>query len=284
MNFEGTIYKKAVEGLSDQERRDFLNNHIFHERQMNSCPIGCVGCAVKADTSNIGALAFADLQDVYKDAQELGVELKITKVEGYDPVFVRYVDDSGIPFAKSVKTAVDHGHQIITPICTTGSWKSDRTIWQLDALGKLDNKYREYKYPSGNGGTGFVLSVPREIRPFADDKYDFDTHIEKVVKDIELLTQNGDLDVLIYYNSKVDGDFDFAVKIKEFVSANIKGQTRERAKLIVTDFNAEVMPESCMRYENSILFSDRGFNPIDPVILEWDVNKNGIRQDQQVSI
>ena len=34
---------------------------------------------------------------------------------------------------------IDFEHQIITPICTTGSWKSERTRWQLEELGKLSN-------------------------------------------------------------------------------------------------------------------------------------------------
>ena len=254
---------------SDEDKRAFYSEHIFHERQMNSCPIGCVGCAVSASSSNQGALKFQDLVHLYKEARDLGVSLKITKVEGYDPVFVNYPDSSHVPFAESIVAAVDLGHRIITPVCTTGSWKSEKSKWQLEELGKLSNKYRKYTYPSMNRGEAFVLSVPREIRPFSNDRYNFEEHVEKLVLDVTLLTKGGNLEVLIYYNSKLDGDFDFAVKIKEALETKLSGLARERAKLMVTDFNADVMPESCMRYENSLLLTNEGFKGIDPITLEW---------------
>ena len=249
-------------------KKDFLASHIFHERHMNSCPSGCEGCAVSAKTSGKGAINFFELKDFYSEASKLGVDLKITKVEGYDPVFVSYPDAPETPFAETVKLAVDLGHTIITPVCTTGSWKSKRTIWQLEELGKLSNKYREYRYPSGNTGTGFVLSVPRDINPFAN-KYDFDEHIKKVSHDIELLAVGGVVDVLIYFNSNKEGDEDIAVQIKNSIKEKLSKDTLLNAKLIVTDFNAETLPESCFRYDNSLLYTDEGFQKIDPITMEW---------------
>lgn len=260
-----------LKALSRPERRKFYSEHVFHERQKNSCPIGCLGCAVSASTSNQGSIKFKELMDIYHDAFNLGVRLQITKVEGYDPVFVDYADTSEIPFAQSVSTAVNLGHNIITPVCTTGSWKSERSIWQLRELGELENKFRKYIYPSGNSGEGFVLSVPREIRPFANDRYSFDEHIKKVVFDISLLTVNGNLDVLIYYNSKLESDFDFALQIKQAVEAQLNSDQRSKANLEIADFNTETLPESCMRYENSVLVSDLGFTRLDPVTMDWEI-------------
>lgn len=272
---------------SKESKKNFYASHIFHERQMNSCPIGCEGCAVSATTSAQGSMSYTELLGFYEEARDLGVSLKLTKVEGYDPVFVNYEDNSEIPFAQSVAAAVDMGHTITTPICTTGSWKSPRTKWQLEELGKLSNHYRKYTYPSGNQGESFVLSVPREIRPYANGKYDFEEHIKKVVEDICLLTQNGNLEVLIYHNSTVDGDMEFATEIRDRVFALLNEDQRKKAKLIVSDFNSEIIPESCMRYANSILLTNNGCYPLDQVTVEWDMNSrllsdNSVQEVQRV--
>ena len=260
--------------IEGSDKKNFYSEHIFHERQMNSCPIGCEGCAVSAVNNAKGAIKHADLIELYEDAKKHNVALKITKVEGYDPAFVNYSDNSDASFASTLKSAIDLGHQIITPVCTTGSWRSDRTKWQMEELGKLENKYRYYQYPSGNSGYGYALSVPREIRPFKNGKYDFDEHIEKIIEDISLLTANGDIDVLIYYNSQMSDDYDNAIKIKANVAAQLSPRARERANLVVTDFNCETLPESCYRYKNSLLVSDKGFTEIDSKTMEWDGDPN----------
>ncbi len=260
--------------LEANRKKDFYSSHVFHERQMNSCPIGCAGCAVSAVTNAKGSISYKDLIDFYKEANDLGVSLKITKVEGYDPVFVSYADDTEVSFAQTIKDAIDFGHQIITPVCTTGSWKSDRTKWQLSELGKLDNKYRAYHYPSGNSGQGFVLSVPREINPFSGGRYDFDEHLDKIVTDINLLTQNGDLEVLIYFNDKLDGDQDLAIKIKSSITVKLEDKALNRVKFSVMNFSSETLPESCFRYSNSVLVSDKGFTEINPKTLEWELDPN----------
>ena len=260
----------ATQTLQNKEsKRLFLQSNIFHERHMNSCPIGCEGCAVSAKTSVKGAIRYQDLLDFYKEAQSYGVSLQITKVEGYDPAFVQYADDKEIPFAQSIVDAVDHGHQIITPICTTGSWNSPRTKWQIAELGKLSSKYRYYQYPSGNSGSAYALSVPREINPFRL-KYDVIEHIDKILADASSLSERGDVDVLVYFNSKVDGDKEIAERIVAELSSQLSEPHKSRSNLIVTDFNSETLPESCYRYKNSVLFSDKGFDLIDPVKLEWD--------------
>lgn len=271
----------ALVDLIDEESKvSFYSNNIFHERQMNSCPIGCTGCAVSAVTNAKGVISYGELYDFYKDADQKGVKLKITKVEGYDPVFVQYRDSKNIPFASSLKAAIDFNHQVITPICTTGSWKSDRTRWQLEELGKLSNKYRRYTYPSGNTGEHYVLSVPREINPFKNGKYDFNEHINKIVGDIKLLTINGDLQVLIYFNSKVEGDNEVAEDIRKAVSKELSDTQRERAELITTDFNTDTLPESCFRYKNSVLVCDKGFIEIDKEKLEWTADPNVTSQQE----
>lgn len=256
------------------DRAEFYSGNIFHERHMNSCPIGCQGCAVSAVTNAAGSINYKDLLEFYQDAHEHGVSLKITKVEGYDPVFVKYADYADLSFAQSVKDAVNFGHQIITPVCTTGHWKSERSRWQIEELGKLDNHYRAYTYPSGNTGVGFALSVPREIRPFANNKYEFAEHLTKISTDIELLTVAGDIEVLIYFNSKIEGDLAHAEKIKEQLDSRLSKRAIENAQLLITDFNAETLPESCYRYKNSILLSDKGFLPIDQESLEWSIDPN----------
>lgn len=266
-----------------EDKKTFYSGHIFHERQMNSCPIGCEGCAVSAVTNAKGAISYGELYEFYRDARDHQVELQITKVEGYDPVFVSYADDSKIAFAQTVKDAIDLGHNIITPVCTTGSWKSERSKWQLEELGKLGNEYRYYRYPSGNSGVGYVLSVPREIRPFANGRYNFDEHITKLVDDIELLSNNGNLDVLIYYNSKLSKDFETSNQIKSQVSSKISHRTAAKVNLIITDFNEQTLPESCFRYPNSVLVSDKGFTPIDAVSLEWTLDPNLTSQEEIAS-
>ena len=271
-----------VELLDESTKGSFYAEHIFHERQMNSCPIGCEGCAVSAVTNARGVISFSDLYDFYKDAHDQGVSLKITKVEGYDPVFVQYKDSSNIPFAASLKAAVDFGHQIITPLCTTGSWKSARTEWQLEELGKLSNKYRRYTYPSGKTASHFVLSVPREINPFKNGKYDFKEHVNKIVGDIQLLTANGDLEVLIYFNSKTDDDFGVADDIKKAVEKELNETQLERTTLTITDFNYDTLPESCFRYDNSILLCDKGFVEIDKDSKEWLLDPNLTSQKELV--
>ncbi|MCE2929693.1 MAG: hypothetical protein LW817_08715 [Candidatus Caenarcaniphilales bacterium] len=267
-----------IDLLDKSNLKQFYANHVFHERHMNSCPIGCVGCAVSAVTTAKGSLAYQDLRDFYQDAKVQNVSLQITKVEGYDPVFVSYSDDKDIPFARTVVDAIDLGHQIITPVCTTGSWKADRTKWQLEELGKLSNKYRYYQYPSGNSGVGFVLSVPREIKQFNDGKYNAAEHVDKVSSDIELLTINGDIEVLIYYNSKLLGDHEFAQSLANQIESKLSPNARSRARLMVTNFNSETIPESCFRYTNSILVSDKGFTPIDPKCLDWTDDPNQLSQ------
>jgi hypothetical protein len=252
-----------------EAKKHFYSSHVFHERHMNLCPIGCAGCAVSSSQTNVGTINFQDIIAFYKDARDLGVSLKLTKVEGYDPVFVHYPDDLNASFADTVKAAVDMGHQIVTPICTTGGWKSPRTFWQLEELGKLPNKYRRYEYLSGKSGESIALSVPREIRPFEGGRYDYDFHIDKVSNDIERLTYNGDIDVLIYYNSNIEGDIKFAEQIRNEVAYNLKPVAKSRANLMVTNFNNDTMPESCFRFPNSVLVSDRGFDHIDEITLEW---------------
>lgn len=266
--------------LDTKTKKDFYSSRVFHERQMNSCPIGCAGCAVSAVTNAKGSINYKDLLAFYKEANDLGISLKITKVEGYDPVFVCYADDMEIPFAQTIKDAIDFGHQIITPVCTTGSWKSDRTKWQLAELGKLDNKYRAYHYPSGSSGQGFVLSIPREINPFSGGRYDFDEHLEKITTDINLLAQNGDLEVLIYFNDKLDGDYDLAVKIKSNIMVRLEEDTLSKVKLSVMNFNSETLPESCFRYTNSVLISDKGFTEINPKTLEWELDPNLLSREE----
>lgn len=261
---------RLIDQIADSDKQEFYSKSVFHERQMNSCPIGCQGCAVSASTSNKGAINYGDLLGFYKDATQHKSRLHITKVEGYDPVFVNYPDSADIPFARSVKDAMDLGHRIITPVCTTGSWKSDRTKWQLEELGKLSNQYRRFVYPSGNRGESFVLSVPREVRPFENGRYDFDQHVDKIVEDIQLLTINGNIEVLIYYNSELEFDYDAAVRIKSNVAIKLEGSARERANFIITNFNSNTVPESCYRYPTSVLVSDAGFQSINAKTMEWD--------------
>lgn len=265
---------KLIDLISGLDKKSFYSEHIFHERQMNSCPIGCEGCAVSAVTNAKGSVKFSDLLSLYEDAKKHKVSLQITKVEGYDPAFVAYADDLDLSFAANLKATVDLGHQIITPICTTGSWKSERSRWQIEELGKLENKYRYYQYPSGNSGYGYALSVPREINPFKGDRYDFNQHIKKLVDDISMLTSNGDIDVLVYFNSKRDGDFDEAIKIKTKLYTKLNDRARERANLIITDFNCDTLPESCFRYKNSLLVSDKGFTEIKEETMDWDGDPN----------
>lgn len=272
-----------IDLIDGSNKKDFYSQHIFHERQMNSCPIGCEGCAVSAVNNAKGAVKYSDLLSFYEDAKKHNVSLQITKVEGYDPAFVHYSDAPDLSFAANLKAAIDLGHQIITPVCTTGNWRSDRTKWQIEELGKLENKYRFYQYPSGNSGYGYALSVPREIRPFKNGKYEFDQHIEKILEDISLLTANGDIDVLIYYNSKTADDYDQAIKIKSNLAANLASRARERANLVVTDFNCETLPESCYRYKNSLLVSDKGFTMINPETMEWDGDPNLSTQEEIVA-
>ena len=272
-----------IELIDEKDRKNFYQSNIFHERQMNSCPIGCQGCAVSAAKNVNGGLNYSDIKGFYQDAAENEVQLKITKVEGYDPVFVNYPDAPEVSFAQTVKDAVDYGHEIITPICTTGNWRSEKTKWQIEELGKLDNKYRFYRYPSGNKGTGFVLSVPREIRPFSKS-YDYESHIEKLVFDINALTVGGNIEVLIYFNSHVDGDVNMAEKIKADLQSKINTKAKERADLVITDFNAETMPESCMRYGNSILVSDKGFFEIDKEALEWTTDPNTVGTQVEIAL
>lgn len=274
MAFTNTIDAKS--------KKDFYSSHIFHERQMNSCPIGCVGCAVSAAVNVKGSVKYQDIYQFYKEAHDLGVSLKITKVEGYDPVFVNYTDDSSIPFAQTIKDALDLKHQIITPVCTTGSWKSEKSKWQLEELGKLDNKYRAYKYPSGKAGQGFVLSIPREINPFANN-YNFDQHLEKILLDIKLLTANGNLDVLIYFNNQIESDYDTAIKIKSNIIINLDTATLNKVKLELANFNQETIPESCFRYTNSVLVSDKGFSQINPKTMEWDLDPNLLEPQELVT-
>lgn len=269
-----------IDLIEGSNKKDFYSQHVFHERQMNSCPIGCEGCAVSAVNNAKGSIKHADLLALYEDAKNHNVSLQITKVEGYDPAFVNYSDAPDVSFAANLKAAVDLGHQIITPVCTTGNWRSDRTKWQMEELGKLENKYRYYQYPSGNSGYGYALSVPREIRPFKNGKYEFEQHLEKILEDVSLLTANGDIDVLIYYNSKTPDDYDQAIKIKSNLAASLTSRARERANLIVTDFNCETLPESCYRYKNSLLISDKGFTMINPETMEWDGDPNMSTQEE----
>ncbi len=254
------------------DKKEFYATHVFHERQMNSCPIGCEGCAVSASTSKKGAMAYTDLLAFYQDAARHEVSLRITKVEGYDPVFVNYIDNAEIPFAQSLVDAVDLGHQIITPVCTTGSWKAKRTLWQLEELGKLSNKYRYYRYPSGAEGYAYSLSVPREIRPFAAGRYNYEEHVAKLSTDIDLLTVNGDLDVLLYFNSNLENDYNTAVNLEADLLSRIPVDRLSRVRMLITDFNSSTLPESCFRYANSILITDEGFVNINQRNLEWDEN------------
>lgn len=267
---EVALATKPEFSTSSENKKNFYLKHIFHERHMNSCPIGCEGCAVSANTTKKGGIDFKSLKEVYKEAKELGVSLSLTKVEGYDPAFVIYNDFPDISFADSVISAIDHGHKIITPICTTGSWKSERTKWQIQELGKLSNHYRKYVYPSGKKGDAIVLSVPREINPFAGGKkYDLEKHIDKVLADTITLSKNGNLEVLVYFNSRVGGDIDIANTIIARLDEQLTTNDKAKVRLAVTDFNMNTLPESCFRYENSVLISDQGFTHIDPVTMNW---------------
>jgi hypothetical protein len=263
----------AERSINVESKKQFYAEHIFHERHMNSCPIGCEGCAVSASTTGKGAIKFSELMGIYREAKELGVKMRITKVEGYDPVFVSYSDNTEASFADTVRAAVDLGHEIITPICTTGNWKSERSRWQIEELGKLEPEYRRYYYPSGSSGEGIVLSVPREIRPFANGKYNYEMHIEKLLVDLDLLSRGGRVEALIYYNSDVDGDLEFAERIKTELSTKlselISAKQLSNIDLVISNFNSNTIPESCYRYTNSVLFSDKGFENIDPVTLSW---------------
>lgn len=253
-------------------KKDFYLKHIFHERHMNSCPIGCEGCAVSASTTKRGGINFSFLEGIYREAKDLAVSLSITKVEGYDPAFVQYADSPDLSFADSVKLAIDLGHKIITPICTTGSWKNEKTKWQMEALGKLEAKYRRYTYPSGKTGEAMVLSVPREINPFAGGKrYDLEMHVDKVLGDINRLAYNGRLDVLVYFNGKLSGDKDIAETIISRLNEQLSVETKAKVALLLTEFNSETLPESCYRYDNSVLISDAGFTHIDPVTMSWNI-------------
>ncbi len=272
-----------VKQLENIDKREFYSQNIFHERQMNSCPIGCQGCAVSASTSAKGSMVYDDLFNFYQDAKNHDSQLRITKVEGYDPVFVNYADNKDLPFARSIQDAVDLGHQIITPVCTTGSWKTDRTKWQLEELGKLSNKYRYFQYPSGNEGVGFVLSVPREIRPYADGRYNYDEHLEKIIEDIHLLTINGDLEVLVYYNNLRDSDYDTAVMIKSNVAVRLSERARRYTKFTITNFNSETIPESCYRYNNSILVANSGFYKINAKTMNWDDEPPMFANQQEIA-
>ena len=82
---------------------------------------------------------------------------------------------------------------------------------------------------------------------------------------------NGRVDTLIYYNSKIDGDKDIAEEIKARVYPQLNEDQRSKIQLLITDFNTETLPESCFRYENSVLFSDKGFTHIDPVVMDWNI-------------
>ena len=256
-----------------ETKKQFYAEHIFHERHMNSCPIGCEGCAVSASTTNKGAIKFSELINTYREAKELGVKMRITKVEGYDPVFVSYSDNLEASFADTVRAAIDLGHEIITPICTTGNWKSERSRWQIEELGKLEPQYRRYYYPSGNTGEAIVLSVPREIRPFANGKYNYEMHIEKLLVDLDLLSRGGRVEALIYYNNEVEGDLEFAERIKAELESklgtSISAKQLSNIDLVISNFNNNTIPESCYRYTNSVLFSDKGLENIDPVTLQW---------------
>ncbi len=240
---------------------------------MNSCPIGCEGCAVSASTTNKGALSYHQLIEIYKEAKQLGVSLRITKVEGYDPVFISYPDAPEASFADTVRAAIDCGHQIITPICTTGNWKSERSRWQLEELGKLESRYRSFTYPSGASGDAIALSIPREIRPFANGKYNYELHIEKLLVDLDLLSRGGKVEALIYYNSELEGDLEFAKRIKTELSTKLSQSLTIKQlaniELVISNFNSNTLPESCFRYTNSVLVSDKGFENIDPVSLTW---------------
>ncbi len=264
----------AEPSISLETKKQFYAEHVFHERHMNSCPIGCDGCAVSASTTNKGSIKFNELIGIYREAKDLGVKMRITKVEGYDPVFVSYSDKLDASFADTVRAAIDLGHEIITPICTTGNWKSERSRWQIEELGKLEPKYRRYYYPSGNSGEAIVLSVPREIRPFANGKYNYDLHIEKLLVDLDLLSRGGRVEALIYYNSDVEGDLEFAERIKAELhlklSETISAQQLSNIDLVISNFNGNTLPESCYRYPNSVLFSDKGFEEINPITLQWN--------------
>ncbi len=41
----------AERSINVESKKQFYAEHIFHERHMNSCPIGCEGCAVSASTT-----------------------------------------------------------------------------------------------------------------------------------------------------------------------------------------------------------------------------------------
>ena len=142
----------------------------------------------------------------------------------------------------------------------------------MEELGKLESKYRSYTYPSGKSGEAIVLSVPREINPFAGGKkYDIEMHVDKILGDTISLSNQGQVDVLVYFNSKVSGDADIASAIISRLDEQLSTSDKAKVKLIATDFNTETLPESCYRYENSILISDKGFTPIDPVTMSWGI-------------
>ena len=77
--------------------------------------------------------------------------------------------------------------------------------------------------------------------------------------------------VLGYFNSKVSGDADIASAIVSRLDEQLSVNDKTKVALIATDFNTDTLPESCYRYENSILISDKGFTPIDPVTMSWGI-------------
>ena len=84
------------------------------------------------------------------------------------------------------------------------------------------------------------------------------------------MTINGDIEVLVYYNSHRESDYDAAIMIKSNVAARLTERARSRAKFLITNFNSDTLPESCYRYPNSVLLCNSGFYKINPKTMNWD--------------
>ena len=160
-------------------------------------------------------------------------------------------------------------HSIITPVCTTGSWNGQRTIEQIAALGKLPDHYRNYTYPSNFALVQLCFIYTERLDSFKRKAISL-KNISSF-RDLSLLSVGGKVQALIYFNSKIIGDAIAAEQIKTELSKLLTEEQKAKVELIITEFSDETTPESCYRYENSILVADDGFHYIDPVVMDWDM-------------